>query len=97
MPFDEFLRQRIFQPLGMGDTAFHVPEEKVARFAQCYMNSPSGALVPVPGRTFREPPSAPSGGGGLVSTAGDYMRFCEACGGAARSATRGCWVPRPCN
>jgi CubicO group peptidase (beta-lactamase class C family) len=78
MPFDEFLRRRIFEPLGMRDTAFHVPEDKVARFAQCYMNSPAGKLVPMPGRTFREPPTAPSGGGGLVSTASDYMRFCEA-------------------
>ena len=77
--FDEFLRQRIFQPLGMVDTAFHVPDDKAARLAECYLQSPSGALVPMAtGRTFREPPAAPSGGGGLVSTAGDYMRFCEA-------------------
>jgi CubicO group peptidase (beta-lactamase class C family) len=78
VPFDEFLRQRIFQPLAMSDTAFHVPDEKAARFAECYANSPSGTLAPVNGRSFREPPSAPSGGGGLVSTASDYMRFCEA-------------------
>jgi CubicO group peptidase (beta-lactamase class C family) len=78
VPFDEFLRQRIFQPLGMLDTAFHVPDEKAARLAECYVNSPSGTLVPMTGPTFREPPSAPSGGGGLVSTASDYMRFCEA-------------------
>lgn len=78
VPFEEFLLQRIFQPLGMTDTAFHVPEDKLARFAQCYMNSPAGELVPLPGHTFREPPTAPSGGGGLVSTASDYMRFCEA-------------------
>jgi len=78
VPFDEFLRQRIFQPLGMIDTAFHVPGEKAGRFAECYMNSPSGKLVPFSAHGFREPPSAPSGGGGLVSTARDYMRFCEA-------------------
>jgi len=78
MPFDEFLRQRIFQPLAMNDTAFHVSDDKAARFAECYVNSPSGTLAPLNGRSFREPPSAPSGGGGLVSTAGDYMRFCEA-------------------
>jgi len=78
VPFDEFLRQRIFQPLGMLDTDFHVPDEKAARLAQCYVNSPAGTLVPMTGRSFREPPAAPSGGGGLVSTAGDYMRFCEA-------------------
>jgi CubicO group peptidase (beta-lactamase class C family) len=77
IPFDEFLRQRIFEPLGMVDTAFHVGEDKASRLTQCYITSPSGKLVPAPGRTFREPPAAPSGGGGLVSTASDYMRFCE--------------------
>ena len=78
VPFDEFLRQRIFQPLGMVDTAFHVSDDKAARFAQCYLKSASGTLVPATEPTFRKPPAAPSGGGGLVSTAGDYMRFCEA-------------------
>jgi CubicO group peptidase (beta-lactamase class C family) len=78
VPFEQFLQQHIFGPLGMVDTAFHVPDDKASRFAQCYMNSPSGRLLPLAGRTFREPTSAPSGGGGLVSTAGDYMRFCEA-------------------
>ena len=76
-PFDEFLRQRIFAPLGMHDTDFHVPEHKASRLAQCYMGTVEGKLVPLPGRTFLEPPAAPSGGGGLVSTAADYMRFCE--------------------
>jgi len=78
LPFEQFLQQRILGPLGMVDTAFHVPEDKASRFAQCYLNSPSGRLAPLGGRTFREPAAAPSGGGGLVSTAGDYMRFCEA-------------------
>ncbi len=79
MPFQDFLQQRIFGPLGMVDTAFHVTDDKAARFAQCYVNSPEGRLTPqVVGPSYREPPSAPSGGGGLVSTAADYMRFCEA-------------------
>ncbi len=78
IPFDEFLRQRIFLPLGMADTAFHVPDHKAGRLAQCYMNSAAGGLIPVPGAAQREPPAAPSGGGGLYSTAGDYMLFCEA-------------------
>ena len=77
-PFPEFLQQRVFDPLGMADTAFHVADDKAARFAGCYVTSTSGRLVPAGGRNFREPPSAHSGGGGLVSTAGDYMRFCEA-------------------
>ncbi len=79
MPFQDFLQQRILGPLGMVDTAFHVTDDKAARFAQCYVQSPEGRLTPqIVGPSFREPPSAPSGGGGLVSTAADYMRFCEA-------------------
>jgi CubicO group peptidase (beta-lactamase class C family) len=78
MPFDEFLRQRVLRPLGMHDTDFFVPDDKAARFAQCYVNSPKGPLVPLTTLgSFREPPATPSGGGGLVGTASDYMRFCE--------------------
>ncbi len=77
-PFEDFLQQRILGPLGMVDTAFHVPEEKVGRFAQCYANSPEGKLVPtVLGPNCLVPPTCPSGGGGLVGTAADYLRFCE--------------------
>ncbi len=84
VPFDQFLQTRILGPLGMVDTAFHVADDKAARFAQTYISSADGKLVAMGGRTFREPTTAPSGGGGLVSTAADYMRFCEAmrCGGA---------------
>jgi CubicO group peptidase (beta-lactamase class C family) len=77
MPFAEFVKRRILEPLGMHDTGFHVPDEKASRFADCYITSPSGRLAPAPPREFRKPPRAPSGGGGLVSTAADYMRFCE--------------------
>jgi len=76
-PFERFLQQRILGPLGMVDTAFHVDESKAPRFAQCYMASSEGKLVKAQLGAFREPPSAPSGGGGLVSTAADYARFCE--------------------
>ncbi|MEO7114666.1 MAG: serine hydrolase domain-containing protein, partial [Caldimonas sp.] len=68
LPFDEFLRQRILEPLGMVDTAFHVSDAKASRFAECYTTAASGELVPSVGRDFRIP-AAPSGGGGLVSTA----------------------------
>ena len=61
----------------MRDTAFFVDEAKAARLAQCYLMSPEGKLTPAQLGSFREPPSAPSGGGGLVSTVTDYMRFCE--------------------
>jgi len=77
VPFADFLQQRILGPLGMVDTAFHVPPDKAERFAQCYLQGPGGRLVPLPGRTFLEPTDCPSGGGGLVGTAADYLRFCE--------------------
>jgi CubicO group peptidase (beta-lactamase class C family) len=76
-PFAQFLQQRIFAPLGMRDTAFHVDADKASRLAQCYVAAADGKLVPAQLGQFREPPSAPSGGGGLLSTAADYMRFCE--------------------
>ena len=75
--FDQFLHQRIFVPLGMRDTAFFVDEAKALRFSQCYVSTPEGKLTPAQLGSFREPPAVPSGGGGLVSTAADYLRFCE--------------------
>jgi len=77
LPFDEFVRTRILVPLGMHDTDFHVPEAKVARFAECYVRSAAGTLAPAQLGSFLAPPRAPSGGGGLVGTAADYLRFCE--------------------
>jgi len=77
LPFDEFVRTRILVPLGMHDTDFHVPESKVARFADCYVRSAAGTLAPGQAGEFLAPPRAPSGGGGLVGTAADYLRFCE--------------------
>jgi len=76
-PFEQFLQQRIFKPLGMRDTAFYVDADNASRLAQCYLMSPEGKLTPAQLGGFNEPPRAPSGGGGLVSTAADYMRFCE--------------------
>jgi len=77
MPFDDFVRTRILRPLGMRDTDFYVPEAKMPRFADCYVRSAAGKLEPAPPLDFSKPPRAPSGGGGLVSTAADYLRFCE--------------------
>ncbi len=80
MPFEAFLRQRIFEPLGMSDTDFHVPPEKIARFAANYgPDSEHGLKVIDPPATSRylRPRKAPSGGGGLVSTAGDYLHFAQ--------------------
>ncbi|MBK7951016.1 MAG: beta-lactamase family protein [Deltaproteobacteria bacterium] len=79
-PFETFLRREIFEPLGMVDTDFHVPAEKLARFAANYGPGPDGKLVLVdaPQKSrYATAPSFPSGAGGLVSTIDDYLRFCE--------------------
>src|ERR1700735_4240828 len=82
MPFDEFLEKRIFKPLGMVDTAFYVPKEKLNRFAEFYSYDKDGKLQAVGvkeglNHDFSAKPALSSGGGGLVSTASDYMRFCQ--------------------
>jgi CubicO group peptidase (beta-lactamase class C family) len=78
--FGEFLRTRIFEPLGMKDTAFSVPADKLDRFASCYQPKKGGGLEvqdDAQKSTYLEPPKLESGGGGLISTAHDYMRFCR--------------------
>ena len=106
MPFEEFLQTRLFAPLGMVDTAFSVPLEKLDRFAALYqrsskgekdkekkMDDAKGKEKPTKGaknpkkklqRVEKDPPIQngemrffPGGGGGLISTAPDYMRFCQ--------------------
>jgi len=77
---DNFFKQKIFKPLGMKDTAFHVPGRKIKRFAACYGPKANGGLnlVDAPAKSrYIKKPSLFSGGGGLVSTAKDYMRFCQ--------------------
>jgi CubicO group peptidase (beta-lactamase class C family) len=79
-PFETFLRERVTAPLGMADTDFFVSSDKVGRFAACYEKGPDGRprLIDDPATSrFLTPPKAPSGGGGLVGTARDYMRFCQ--------------------
>ena len=77
-PFPEFLQQHLFGPLKMVDTAFHVPPEKMNRFAEFYFRGKEGNTIKHPGvADYSKPPVFPSGGGGLVSTASDYMRFCQ--------------------
>jgi CubicO group peptidase (beta-lactamase class C family) len=71
-PFDQFLDSRLFKPLGMVDTGFWVPPEKLARL----IDPPAGALM-LSDRDVTRPTTMFSGGGGLVSTASDYLRFCQ--------------------
>ena len=77
-PFPEFLQERIFDPLGMVDTAFYVPEEKLDRVALIYGEADNGGLERLDmGPTRTGMPAGPSGGGGLWGTADDYLRFTQ--------------------
>ena len=79
-PFDVFLAERIFGPLGMNDTGFYVPSDKIDRFTVNCGPDGNGGLKVVDGiqkSPFLKKPTMLSGGGGLVSTAPDYMRFCQ--------------------
>lgn len=78
MPFEAFLRERIFEPLNMVDTGFFVPEAQQHRLTACYVLDQRGKVVlqddPATSN-FLTDPATKSGGGGLISTAEDYMRF----------------------
>src|SRR5204863_1433135 len=77
---DRFLADRIFGPLGMSETAFVVGEESAGRLAALYIPDPTtgrGVRSDAMGAMALRPPSALSGGGGLVSTAADYHRFTQ--------------------
>jgi CubicO group peptidase (beta-lactamase class C family) len=78
-PFDDYLRETIFEPLGMADTSFAVPPPAVDRFATNYQRGPDKRLELFDDsrRSYLEPGRLKSGGGGLVSTTGDYLRFTE--------------------
>jgi CubicO group peptidase (beta-lactamase class C family) len=92
VPFEQFLKERILDPLGMNDTDFHVPAAKAQRFAACYSADPQGGMTFHAGQrrggltlqddpatsSFLSPPEFISGGGGLCSTAADYLTFCRA-------------------
>lgn len=91
-PFDEYLRERIFEPLGMVDTGFQVADAQLERFAACYQYEAGNqfklqddpAISP-----FRRKGTFLSGGGGLVSTIDDYFHFAQAlCQGGALQGQR---------
>ena len=72
----DFLQEKIFAPLGMADTGFHVPPDKLHRLAEAYSKDPvTGKNVRL--LDVRSAPTFPSGGGGLVSTMADYTRFVQ--------------------
>jgi CubicO group peptidase (beta-lactamase class C family) len=91
MPFDKFLQERIFNPLGMKDSAFFLSQEKVPRLATAYTYDSAKGLQPILDKQviqegtfaysadypYRGPRTYFSGGGGLCSTAEDYYRFCQ--------------------
>jgi CubicO group peptidase (beta-lactamase class C family) len=91
MPFDRFLEERVFKPLGMKDSYFFLPDDKVQRLAAAYTYYPDKGLQLFPeGKVIKEgnlayasdypyrgPRTYLSGGGGLCSTTEDYYRFCQ--------------------
>jgi len=72
----QHLREAIFEPLGMADTAFVVPEADQHRIAEPFAHDPDGG-IPMRVLDPRKPPAMESGGGGLMSTAADYARFLQ--------------------
>jgi CubicO group peptidase (beta-lactamase class C family) len=80
MPFERFLQARLFDPLGMTHTGFTVPQSQLTLLATVYRHTASGDLEPSDLSALGSPADPdrwPSGGGGLMSTAGDYLRFAQ--------------------
>lgn len=77
--FPDFLRERVFEPLGMKDTGFFVPESDIDRLPTSYLRNPATGTIEVfdraAGGQWSTPPKFPSGGGGLVSTVDDFHAF----------------------
>jgi CubicO group peptidase (beta-lactamase class C family) len=80
VPFGQFVQEHVLDPLGMHETMWHVPEDHADRLAALYVPDPGTGTAlryDAMGDQARQPPSATLGGGGLCSTAGDYVRFAE--------------------
>ncbi len=94
-PFADFLEERIFDPLGMVDTAFYVPPSNVSRHALRHSADDNGRLVlDSRGEPFSTSPPGPSGGGGLFGTADDYLRFTQMLLNGGELAGRRLLAPR---
>jgi len=80
-PLDTFLRERIFQPLGMHDTGFSVPSDKIHRLTDCYWGKNDDDTFrpfdPAEGSAYSQPPNFADAGAGLVSTIDDYAAFAQ--------------------
>jgi CubicO group peptidase (beta-lactamase class C family) len=89
MDFADYLRTRIFEPLGMADTFFRVPDDKADRFGPAYTPDPKTGKRMIQdhpnGSRWRNPASFPSGGAGMVSTADDYLKFAKMILGRGKS------------
>ena len=80
MPFERFLKTRLFEPLGMTHTGFYLPESDLPLLATLYKHGSTGELEPSDAPMLGSPTDPnrwPSGGGGLISTAADYLRFAQ--------------------
>lgn len=89
-PFDQVLRERVFEPLGMADTGFWVPEGERHRFGPSWSVDPATGertLYDPPDGQWSRPPAFPSGGGGLVSTVDDYLAFASMLLAGGRTAS----------
>ena len=76
-PFEEFLRERILEPLKMADTGFSVPAANLSRLATGYADNGVDVYDAVADSKWRQPPAFPSGAGGMVSTIQDYLAFSQ--------------------
>jgi CubicO group peptidase (beta-lactamase class C family) len=80
-PLETFLRERVFEPLGMQDTGFSVPASQIDRLPNCYRLHPVTSTVELSdqseGGQWSRPPAFPSAAGGLVSTIDDYLAFSQ--------------------
>ncbi len=82
---DAYLRDEIFAPLGMSDTGFKITDSMRERLVGMHMRGPDGSLAPLPFE-LEQDPEFHMGGGGLYSTAGDYIKFCQMILNKGRSA-----------